>query len=321
MSTAICCTKTGPGYSTPQEAIQKGTREKIVYVTCSHPKGAEKSDYLAVVDVDPSSANYCQVISRCFTKNYGDELHHTGWNACSSCHSNPNCSRNRMVVLALKSDRIYIMDTTDERQPKLHQTIDGEEMRNKWNVTTPHTSHCLPSGEIMIGFLGDANEEAKGSFILLKKNESTDFFEVSGFWTEKFLPFGYDFWYQPRFDVMISTELGAPKAFKKGYDPQDVADHLYGKTLNFFNWSKRELIQQIDLGDDGLLPLEIRFLHDPNKSEGYVPCALDSSIIHFSLQPSGLWDAQKVIKIDAIPVKDWILPEMPGSMILLHVIP
>ena len=35
--------------------------------------------------------------------------------------------------------------------------------------------------------------------------------------------FGYDFWYQPYFNVMISTEWGHPKTFKKGFDPADVA--------------------------------------------------------------------------------------------------
>jgi len=35
---------------------------------------------------------------------------------------------------------------------------------------------------------------------------------------------GYDFWYQPRHNVMISTEWGAPQRIKNGFDPQHVAD-------------------------------------------------------------------------------------------------
>ena len=35
---------------------------------------------------------------------------------------------------------------------------------------------------------------------------------------------GYDFWYQPRHNVMISTEWGAPQMIKNGFDPQHVAD-------------------------------------------------------------------------------------------------
>lgn len=45
-------------------------------------------------------------------------------------------------------------------------------------------------------------------------------------WTkgEKKAKFGYDFWYQPYWDVMISTEWGAPKSFKKGFALPDTQD-------------------------------------------------------------------------------------------------
>ena len=38
----------------------------------------------------------------------------------------------------------------------------------------------------------------------------------------KSAPFGYDFWYQPRHNVMISSEWGAPSVFKKGFDGEHV---------------------------------------------------------------------------------------------------
>lgn len=37
-------------------------------------------------------------------------------------------------------------------------------------------------------------------------------------------PFGYDFWYQPRHNVMISTEWGAPKALVDGFNPAHVKE-------------------------------------------------------------------------------------------------
>ena len=39
-------------------------------------------------------------------------------------------------------------------------------------------------------------------------------------------PFGYDFWYQPRQGVMISTEWGVPNAIRKGFNPADVANGI-----------------------------------------------------------------------------------------------
>lgn len=52
----------------------------------------------------------------------------------------------------------------------------------------------------------------------------------------------------------------------------------YGKSLNFFSWKDRKLIQTVDLGEEGTAPLEIRFLHDPKASQGFVGCALHANI-------------------------------------------
>ena len=60
-----------------------------------------------------------------------------------------------------------------------------------------------------------------GGFLLL---DGADF-TVKGKWESgKTAPFGYDFWYQPYFNVMMSTEYGAPKAFLKGFDLGDVTN-------------------------------------------------------------------------------------------------
>jgi 56kDa selenium binding protein (SBP56) len=47
-------------------------------------------------------------------------------------------------------------------------------------------------------------------------------FKIKGTWTDKTTAYGYDFWYQPRFDVVISSEFGSPNAFKQGFDPSLV---------------------------------------------------------------------------------------------------
>lgn len=51
-------------------------------------------------------------------------------------------------------------------------------------------------------------------------------FEVVGNWElpGEAAPFGYDFWYQPRHNVMISTEWGAPRALAGGFDLAHVAE-------------------------------------------------------------------------------------------------
>ena len=43
------------------------------------------------------------------------------------------------------------------------------------------------------------------------------------------MPFNYDFWYQPRHNVMVSSELGAPKTYVPGFNLDDVAAGQYGR--------------------------------------------------------------------------------------------
>ena len=67
----------------------------------------------------------------------------------------------------------------------------------------------------------------------------------------------------------------------QGFNPAEVKD-CYGDTLTIWDWHKREPIQQIRLGAEGLIPLELRFLHDPAKAHAFVGAALSSNIIHIT---------------------------------------
>lgn len=56
---------------------------------------------------------------------------------------------------------------------------------------------------------------------------------------------------------------------------------FYGHHLNVWDWTTRELLDRIDLGPEGMLPMEIRFLHNPDEPQGYVGCALGTTIFRF----------------------------------------
>jgi len=72
----------------------------------------------------------------------------------------------------------------------------------------------------------------------------------------------------------------------------------YGCRLNFYKWSTQTLYQTIDLGSDGITPLEIRFLHDPKRAEGFVGCALNAKVFYFKKKAdSDEFEAKKVIDI------------------------
>ena len=58
-----CCGGScGPGYATPLDAFNSGSREKLVYIPCIVPDKT-RPDYLVTVDVDPESQDFCKVIN------------------------------------------------------------------------------------------------------------------------------------------------------------------------------------------------------------------------------------------------------------------
>ncbi|KAF9606196.1 hypothetical protein IFM89_023651 [Coptis chinensis] len=305
------CCKNGPGYATPLDAMS-GPKEALLYVTCVYSgTGREKPDYLATVDVDPNSPTYSKVIHRLPVPHIGDELHHTGWNSCSSCHGDASAKRRFLVMPSLVSGRIYVVDTQkNPKAPSLHKVVEPESIIQKTGLAYPHTSHCLASGDILVSCLGDKDGNAEGNGFLLLDSE----FNVKGRWEKPgHSPlFGYDFWYQPRHKTMISSSWGAPLAFTKGFDLQHVADGLYGRHLCVYSWPDGELKQTMDLGNTGLIPLEIRFLHDPSRDTGYVGCALTSNMVRFFKTADGSWSHEVAISVSPLKVKNWILPEMPG---------
>jgi selenium-binding protein 1 len=289
-------------YPTPLEA-SKSPPEKLAYVIATYG-GTERSkpDYLAVIDVDPKSKTYSQVVHRLKMPHVGDELHHFGWNACASCCGER--ARRFLVIPGLLSSRIYIVDTVNPREPTLHKVIEPEQVIDKSKLTGPHTVHCLADGRMMISMLGNEKGDAPGGFLLLN-----DKFEVEGTWgaSREGMHFNYDFWYQPRQNVMVSSEWGALNTVRPGFKLEDVKAGKYGHRLHFWDWSKGRLTQSIDLGEKGMLPLEVRFHHNPDSTHGFVGAALSSTIWHW-FKDGNTWKAEKVIEVPPQDVKGWDFP-------------
>src|SRR5262249_46133117 len=156
-----------------------------------------------------------------------------------------------------------------------HKVIEPADIARTVNLSAPHTVHCLPNGQIMISMLGDADGNAPGGFLLLDEK-----FNIAGRWEpiDSGMQFNYDFWYQPRHNVMVSSEWGAPRTYANGFDPKDAEAGKYGHSLLFWDWEKRQLKQKIDLGPQGMIPLEVRFHHNPDSQHGFVGAALSSTM-------------------------------------------
>ncbi|QLG61894.1 selenium-binding protein SBP56-related protein [Halorarum salinum] len=304
---------TGPGYMTPQAAIERSEPETLAYVVGTHVgTDVDEPDFVAVVDLDPESSNYGEITDRIDLPNRGDELHHFGWNACSSsCHVG-GLERRYLIVPGNRSSRIHIVDAQDREHPELVDVIEPETV-NELDLSAPHTVHCIGGGTVIISMLGDADGDLPGGFLELDED-----LNVNGRWDHQGeIDFNYDFWYQPRHNAMVSSEWAAPKTYQPGFDLDDVEAGNYGHELQFWNWEERTVEQTVDLGEEGLIPLEVRFLHTPEHAHGFVDAALSSNIFRF-WKRDGEWHAEKVIDFESRDHEDWDMPvpALPTDILL-----
>src|SRR5262245_49053930 len=58
--------------------------EKLAYVALIAANGNGSRDAIGVVDTDPTSPTYGRLVGETRLPTGGNELHHFGWNACSS---------------------------------------------------------------------------------------------------------------------------------------------------------------------------------------------------------------------------------------------
>jgi selenium-binding protein 1 len=142
-------------------------------------------------------------------------------------------------------------------------------------------------------------------------------FDVAGRWEKEpgQIRYNYDFWYQPRHNVMVSSEWAAPNTYLGGFDPKDVAAGKYGNRLYFWDWKEHRVAQTVDLGPQGLIPLEVRFCHDPASPHGFVGAALSSAIHHWT-RAGDKWVASPVVSVDAIKMGGQEVPGLITDIIL-----
>ena len=292
----------GTLYASPAEA-RRAPAEEFLYVACLHQgTGVAKPDFLAVVDAAEG-----RIVHEVPMPNVGDELHHFGWNRCSSACHGPD--RSHLILPGFRSSRIHVVNVAeDPRRPRIETVIEPGDLVRETGLTRPHTVHCMPGGNIVISMLGDADGNGACGFAVI----DAETFEIKGRWDAgaNGARLNYDFWYQPRKNVLASSEFGEPTAYEPGFDPDHVAAGRYGSRLHFWNLEQRTHEQTLELGATGLVPLELRWLHDPDADEGFVGAALSSTLWHFE-RGNGAYSAEPVVAVDAVEMEGWPFP-VPG---------
>jgi hypothetical protein len=138
-------------YESPQ-AARHADPEEFLYLACLHGAPASTS---------PTSSPWSMPEDGRFVHetpmpSVGDELHHFGWNRCSSACHGPD--RSHLIVPGFRSSRIHVINVTDDpRRPVIEKVIERDKLVRATGLTRPHTVHCMPGENIVVSMLGDAD--------------------------------------------------------------------------------------------------------------------------------------------------------------------
>jgi selenium-binding protein 1 len=304
-------------YPSPRLAME-APNEQFAYVALIRPD-MTKPDAIGVVDINAESRQYGRVVHRVDLTVPGDELHHFGWNACSSmlCPMNghPFTERRYLVVPGMRSSRLYIVDTKPEpTQAKIVKVIEPDEVIRKTGYSRLHTVHCGPEG-IYISTLGgkgaDGTDGPPGIFLL-----DCESFEILGRWEMERgdQRVSYDFWWNIPHGYMISSEFGLPPQYENGVVGEELLANRYGHRLHFWDMPSRRHTQTIDLGENHQMALEVRPAHEPTKDYGFVCVVVDTTNLEASVwtwyRHNGEFKARKTITIPPEPADPARLPDV-----------
>ena len=309
-------------YPSPKMAMQSAP-EKFAYLALINPKQSGRPDAIGVVDLDPASKGYGRLVGQTDMPQAGDELHHFGWNACSSClcpyAPHPHMERRYLIVPGINSSRIHILDTKpDPRQPKIVKVIEPETLANRTGYAAPHTVHCGPDG-VYLSALGAPDGNGPGGTFTL----DPETFDIRGRWELDRGPqqLAYDVWWHLGLDTMVTSTWGTPNMVKNGVNGELLLGGKYGNRLHVWDLRRRRHVQELELGAEQQMVLELRPAHDPTRAYGFVGVVvslkdLSSSIWVWhkesarsgSKAANGKWAITKVLEIPAEPADPEKLP-------------
>ncbi len=309
-------------YPSPSMAMQSPP-EKLAYLALINPKKNGSPDAIGVVDVDPQSKSYGHLVGQTNMTQPGDELHHFGWNACSSClcpyAPHPHMERRYLVVPGINSSRIHVLDTKpDPRRPTVVKVIEAETLAKRAGYSGPNTVHCGPDG-IYASALGAPDGNGPGGTFVM----DPETFDVRGRWEIDRGPqkLAYDVWWHLGLDTMVTSTWGTPNMVKDGVNPELLLGGKYGSKLHVWDLRRRRHLQELDLGPEQQMTLELRPAHDPTRAYGFACVVVSLKDLSSSIWlwyretgqngsngSNGKWAIKKVIEIPAEPAGPEKLP-------------
>ena len=138
---------------------------------------------MTVVDCDAGSPTYGEVVGWTELPTAGNELHHFGWNACSSALCHEGHARRARTPLPYRPGDSLVAHLRARYQARSAAAADrahdrGGGARRQGRLLRPHTVHCGPGGIFMSNLGGANGSEVRGGVALIDH----DTFEVTGAW-------------------------------------------------------------------------------------------------------------------------------------------
>jgi selenium-binding protein 1 len=157
-----------------------------------------------------------------------------------------------------------------------------------------------------------------GTFVL-----DPETFDVKGQWEIDRGPqeLAYDVWWHLGLDTMITSTWGTPNMVKDGVNPELLLGGKYGTKLHVWDLPRRRHVQELDLGVEQQMVLELRPAHNPTKAYGFVGVVVSLKDLSSSIwvwyrergsngSKDGRWAIKKIIEIPAEPADPEKLPPL-----------
>jgi selenium-binding protein 1 len=253
--------------------------EKVLYVFCVDAD-AKDNDFLAVIDVDPDSARYGQLVYQLDLGSSGNETHHFGFTD----------DRTHIWGCSLLSSRLFLIDVaTDPAKPKLVKVL--EDVPAKTGLAGPHSPYALP-GRMLLSFL--AGKDGGLPAGLAEFTNDGKFIRRLDLPPDA--PYMYDVAVKPDLNRMVTSSFTPLNNYKKPLAKMDFKD--FGKELLVWDFRERKVLAKLTAG---LAPLECRWSLKEGANHGFTNCALDDSIWVWEGTDDGRYTARKLCTTGKMP--------------------
>lgn len=258
------------------DGLAPNEHESILYIWTRDADGQD-SDFLAVVDVDPTSSSYGEIVRTVPTGSVANEAHHFGYTV----------NTDRILAGGLFSNQLFVYDVgSNPSEPRLLDTVDLDQT----GYSGPHTLYAVPGG-VLIAMLGST--DGGGPAALVKVDEGGQFIEAYPQVGHAGAPeYMYDVGVKPEMNRMITSSWAHPEHAKmEGGSPPEHT----GNQVVVWDWKTKEILQVEELD---LAPLEVRWLHGPAAMGGFVNCVYGNSVWYWEdADGDGTLEFHRVIQL------------------------